>query len=264
MANQDRPPLVLIVLLIVLAGCSGQPVAPNTTSPPDAATSTTTDRDTPQLLLAPGLTDSGVTDAWALAQAHRDSLANTTYTQYGQRAVRANNTLRQAVTTTLRQGQGDRYVYERHAHGTAAALPNLTVFRNESTLAQRTTYDNGTVMYSGPEAAATPATERYGNVYAVLTASSTTVSDTVDRNGATRYRVTSTGPPMSSSAYAGVSNYTMVALVGSDGLVHAYTISYAATRDGRAVTVTIGMRFTARGRTVVHPPEWVADALASD
>ncbi|GAA0277506.1 DUF7537 family lipoprotein [Halobacterium noricense] len=263
MLNLNRSPFILIVLFVVLAGCSGQPITSGTTDVPDAATSTTTDHDTPQSTLAPGLTESGVTDAWALAQAHRDSLANTTYTERSQHTVRANGTLRRAVTTTLRQGQGDRYVYERYAHGTAALFPNLTVFRNDSTLVQRTAYDNGTVAYSGPEAAATPATDRYGNVYAVLSASPTTVEEAVAHNGTTRYRVMSTGPPTNSSAYAGVSNYTMTALVGPDGLVHEYTISYAETRGGQTVTVSTAVQFTARGKTVVQPPEWAADALVN-
>ncbi|MCD2204902.1 hypothetical protein [Halobacterium sp. KA-6] len=263
MPNLNRSPFILTAFLIVLAGCSGHPVTPGTTDAPDAATSTTTDRDTPQSMLAPGLTDSGVTDAWALAQAHRDSLANTTYTERSQRTVHANGTLRRAVTTTLRQGQNEQYVYERHAYGTAAALPNLTVFRNASTLVQRTSYRNGTVAYSGPETASTPATEHYGNVYAVLSASPTTVEASFERNGTTRYRVTSTGPPTTSSAYAGVSNYTMTAHVGPDGLVHEYTISYAAIRDGQTVTVSTAVQFTARGETVVQPPEWGADALVN-
>jgi len=257
-------PAILIGLLIVSAGCSGI----TDTAGPDTTTNTrnTTSHSSEELdsenasKLAPGLTEAGVTDAWALAQAHRDSLDNVTYTERSHRSVQTNGTLLQNVSTILMRGHGDRYIYEFRTYGTEdAPIPNLTVFRNDSTLVQRISYDNGTVEYTGPENAATPQTEQYGNVYSILSASNTTVVGTIERNRTTLYHVTSVGVPSESSAYAGVANYEMSALVGPDGLVHEYDISYETTRNGKAVNVVVSLRFTNLGETAVQPPEWVAE-----
>lgn len=239
------------------AGCSGIP----NTSGPDTTSSTSEEpgSENPDKL-APGLTEAGVTDAWALAQAHRDSLDNATYTERSHRSERSNGTLLRNVSTTLKRGHGERYIYEFRTYGTeGVSTPNLTVFRNDSTLVQRISYDNGTVAYTGPENAATPQTEQYGNVYSILSASNTTVVGTVERNRTTLYRVTSIGTPSESSAYAGVSNYEMSALVDPSGFVHEYDISYRTTRDRQVMNVAVTLTFTNRGGTVVQSPEWVVE-----
>ncbi|MDL0126632.1 DUF7537 family lipoprotein [Halobacterium salinarum] len=255
---------VLLFLLVLSAGCSGltdtsgadtTANTPNTTSySSEEPASENTSK------LAPGLTEAGVTDAWALAQAHRDSLDNATYTERSHRSVHTNGTLLRNVSTTLKRGHGERYIYEFRTYGTEdAPIPNLTVFRNDSTLVQRTSYDNGTVEYTGPENAATPQTDQYGGVYSILSASNTTVSGTVERNSTTLYHVTSVGAPSESSAYAGVANYEMSALVGPDGLIHEYDISYGTTRDGQEVNIAENLRFTNLGETAVQPPKWVVE-----
>jgi len=255
---------ILIGLLILSAGCSGMTNTPGPNTTANTPNTTSPSSEEPEsgnpTQLAPGLTEAGVTDAWALAQAHHDSLDNVTYTERSHRSVHTNETLLQNVSTTLMRGHGERYIYEFRTYGTEdAPIPNLTVFRNDSTLVQRISYENGTVAYTGPENAATPQTEQYGNVYSTLSASNTTVVGSVERNSTTLYHVTSVGAPSESSAYAGVSNYEMSALVDSDGLVHEYELSYSTTRDGQAVNIADSLRFTHLGETVVQPPEWVVE-----
>lgn len=258
-------PLILTAVLIMSAGCGGissvpEPSTTTTGTPtsPDHSSSRSTAEPIPEL--APGLTESGVTDAWALAQAHRDNISNTTYTERGSRSVYVNGTLLRNVSTILERGQDERYIYNFHTYGTENGFSrNLTVFHNESTLIQRTTYDNGTVAYTGPENAATPQTDQYGGVYSILTTSNTTVVNTIEEDGSTLYRVNSVSSPSQSSEFADVDNYEMSALIDTRGVVHEYIISYQKTRDGRVMNITVNRRFTNLGETIVDPPEWVVD-----
>jgi len=263
MANPNLPSLLLTVFLVTTAGCGAvaTPSEPSTTDAPLSPTPSSSDANSGERArLAPGLTEAGVTDAWALAQAHRDTLANGTYLEQTDHSVHANGTHLRNLSTTLQRGHDDRYIYELHVDGTQVSSPrNVTVVRNDSTLVQRTRYENGTVAYTGPENAITPPTDQYGNVYAVFTASNTTVETTVEQHGQTRYRLTSVGAPFESSAYAGVDDYEMSALVGPDGLVHEYHLSYQTTHDGRTVTVTIDCQFTNVGESIARPLEWILD-----
>lgn len=263
MASRKLTSLV-VVFLITTAGCgaiASQPEATTTTDAslsPTPASSDANPGNTSRL--APGLTEAGVTDAWTLTQAHRRHLANESYLERTDHSVHANRTHLRNLSTTLQRGHDDRYVYELHVDGTQVSSPrNVTVVRNDSTLVQRTRYENGTVAYTGPENATTPPTDQYGNVYAVFTASNTTVETTVEQHGQTRYRLTSVGAPFESSAYAGVDDYEMSALVGPDGLVHEYHLSYQTTHDGRTVTVTIDCQFTNVGESIARPLEWILD-----
>ncbi|GGM45860.1 hypothetical protein [Haloarcula argentinensis] len=244
---------VVVAVFVVLAGCSGVPWSPTVTPSPTSGENTSA--------LAPGLTESGVTDAWALTKAHRDHLTNTTYTKRSYRSIRANGTLLQNLSATMKRGHGGQYLYELHIGGTERNPTRaITVFRNDSMLVQRTAYENGTVVHVGAEKATTPGKERYGAVYSKLVASNTTVAETVERNGTRLYRVESVGEPDTSSAYTNASNYEFSALISPEGFVHEYHVSYATSRDGRPVTVTVSLQFTERGQTTVHPPAWASKA----
>jgi len=269
MPDRTDVSLLVLTLLVVTAGCGGYGAPTATTTPPSTnASSISEGMDDPPaagnvLDLPAGLTMTGVTDAWALAAAHRDVLADQTYTMRRQQTVRANGTLLWQATTTLQQGRGDRYVFTMDTNGTRGNVSNLTVVRTDSALVQRTTFTNGSTTYTNGANAATPSTKRYGGVYAVSQASETTVLGVVERNETTYFRLAAANPPKNTSTYADASNFTMLALVTSDGLVSEYGLSYETTRDEREVTVSTVVRFSDLGETVVNPPTWAANANVS-
>lgn len=115
--------LAVLVLVVLLAGCSGftgsdvvgtetttlTPVSvPERGTPVGATPSSPT--PTPENRLLPGLTERGVTDPFALADAHRTALANETYTKTSRtRLVGSNGTLRVVERTVAVDAGGRRY-----------------------------------------------------------------------------------------------------------------------------------------------------------
>lgn len=122
-------------LLVVSAGCSGLPggnapptTEPATTEQPTAAPSTTTATPTATggtpgaaEQLAPGLTANGVTDALALANAHRDVLTGNSFVQRTS-VERTNGTERSSRRSTLRYANQSRWLWSVSASGVPLAL----------------------------------------------------------------------------------------------------------------------------------------------
>jgi len=127
------PVTALICLLIVTsAGCSGllddgnQPTESETTTPTPttaatSATETTPATTAPAEQLAPGLTAEDVTDALALANAHRANVHNHTFVSQ-QRFTRANETERVYRQDNLHYANESRWQWNRSGEGMGIAL----------------------------------------------------------------------------------------------------------------------------------------------
>ncbi|WP_232685963.1 hypothetical protein [Halobacterium zhouii] len=118
-------------LLVVCAGCSGfpggssSPTTPATTgeSPTTVAPTATADGPTANATeqLAPGLTANGVTDALALANAHRDVLTSNPFVQHTS-LERTNGTERSFRRSTLRYANQSHWLWNVSASGVPLAL----------------------------------------------------------------------------------------------------------------------------------------------
>lgn len=268
---------VLVALLLALtAGCSGiaaddtpTPVVTGTETvngEPATATGTdteTADTETPERL-APGVTESGVADAYALAQSHRDVLAATTYTTVGTTVISHDGTELRRVTAVTAVGAGERSLFQLNSSVGADDVrrpANVTVFRNDSARRQRVVHPNGSVeIRRGVNVTPSPeAGHSFDRIYTLLTATDVELSGTVERDGETLYRLSAAGEP-SAESFRNVSAYRMTMLVGTDGLIHEYTVAYDTTRFDRDVRVRTRYRVTAIGNTSVDTPGWVETA----
>ena len=299
---------LLVAAMLLLAGCSNVPGAsdspPTDTNTPastttigsitktttdstgttaatettqsDATTTTTATDDR----LAPGLAESGVTDAAALADAHAAILTNTSYTVRNHRQVRnesptANATLppifRANTTTEVAHDPARiflRYDVSGNASATSSQFPrDVELWAGPNLTLQAVETPNGTVYrrVRSRNVASGGVTGR-DTLFSLFSTLNTTVAGTTTQNGTTLYRVNSTGvsdPALLASLLdaESVSNVSMTALVDADGLVHEYRIEYDATSESGTRHVTRATRYTALGETTVERPAWYDEAV---
>lgn len=278
-ARVPRPSSVLVVLAVLLAGCSGfggtgTPTEPVTPAPVPAATPTATPHD----LLAPGLSFSGVTDAYTLADAHAGQLQGTSYTVRTERTIRtpdgrqlgtesgvvcvaASGTFRSRVTAT----------------GTAAdfvpgASGRVDRWSDGEQLAVAVTANGSTRYGHVPRGSFDPQRSRLSvtreRLFVLFSAVDTRVTDRFAWNGTTVYRVESTGvtdPDRLADAEVirEPRNVSFTALVDARGVVRAYTLRYRATAaSGEPVVVALSVTTERIGATTVERPDWYERALA--
>ena len=289
MRQPARRPLAALplVALLVLAGCS---VATPTT---DDRTATLTpapvpggggasaaggsdaggERSVDGRRLAPGLRAGGVDDAFALAGAHGASLADRSYTRGDSRTVVGGNGTLQATRTDLRVGAGgDPFLLERSAVSAPrydVQLPySEAAVHHDGTRAAYRIVSDGSVRHrvDGNVPPAEVLTDRTGRdaVLGLLAAFEWEVRE-LEIGGEPHYRLESTAlraPEALDDAYllTDPRNASVRLLIGADGRVHRYRLTYETSYDGRTVGVTETARWSAVGETAVPAPEWLATA----
>lgn len=251
---QRRAAPVLLALAVVLAGCGG---FVGSSTPEDDATTTTT---RPPGQVVPGVTEDGVTDPHALAEAHADALRNASYTANETRTVRLANGTVAGRTQRLTQVDGSRALFELRRHDAYATLPfsRVTQWWNGSASVARLVGPNGNVSYRNssqlPGVRADPA-DWSDELYGYLGVGSFAVTGSVVRDGRVLYRVESTEPfPVASGG-----NASMWLLVDGAGLVHEYHLTGDSRWEGEPTRRTVHVRFTNVGSTTVERPSWVAE-----
>lgn len=261
-------PALLAVALVLLAGCNGlipqqpTPTAQTRTTTPPTTDSTTT---TPTRI-APGLTESGVTDPLALAEANREILRNNTYTAetvllatYPNGSERADVSRRtywgsdavrvEAIHRTDPPTWERRELYHRHdgdrAYLRLVAAGGAVDYRNES----------WSTLRSMPERPG----DWMHRVYGLLGAANFTV-ERIQREGTTRYRLESTGRVRLATGYDSYANASATLWVDPDGMVREYHLEYDARSGNQTVHVDKAGYLGRIGATAVEPPAWLADA----
>jgi hypothetical protein len=246
--------VVGVALLITLAGCGA--ISPGDSDPTETAVETTVD----------GGTDADQpVDAFELAEAHRDVLANQTFT-----ATTAINVQYANGTAALRQFGRTRIDPETGAvllrqtaggsdPGQFGAPVDGTVdwWANGSGTVFRVSHENGSVAYSERSTRSVPRVEqatRWEDVAALLSA--------LDARFVYGDTVVATGSDVR-VAYGQPSDLTVTARVSDGEYLDSYTVSYEVTRDGTPVQVTRTVRFTNVGETTVEQPSWVEGAKNS-
>lgn len=277
-----------VALLVVLAGCSGATLPDGsggtetpTLSPvpvPDGGTAGggTATPETPDDRLAPGLTDEGVVDAFALAGAHRRALANRSYTVTSRmRLVGPNGTLRSVHRVDRVAAGGQRYhVVERSTSAarypvqSAAARAEIwfaggpALFRVGST---NVSYRVGTTVSLGGPIGDPTGHDRLAGLYGGVDRWS--VTPRIGWETAFFTLESSTRPD------PGVLDVPLLVddprdvrvrvVVLHDGQVYHYRIRYAGTFDGRPVEVVRRVRYHDVGNTTVVAPDWLDQARAA-
>lgn len=273
---------IALALLVVLAGCSGLPgsgtptdggTTPTSTATTDTPTPTPTATQSPSPeTVAPGLTESGVVDAWALAREHKTTLRSVSRTVQVERTVTAadGTTLARVETTVDRSGPLVPGTYRRTVSGSAPGsvgepTTDLAVWTNGTATVTKTgsgdaaTYTNS----SGRASVFGSDGTRWQTLFLLFTGTNVTVTDERTRNGVSAYRVESTGQPSGDSRFASYANVSLTAVVSEDGIVRRYELSYDRSIDGRQVTVTESVRFTDLTSTEVTKPGWYGTGNAT-
>lgn len=269
----DRSVLVVLLcsLLVVSAGCAtftsndAESTTPPTTEPATTTTeppSTTgsTDNGTTDSAdqLAPGLTTDGVTDAEALADAHRAALEGEPFVKHSSRE-RSNATASASKRTTFSYAN-DSYWYST---ATSEGLPvevhlingTAEAYTDENVVLTRRQTD-GNVSYSvieiAPSDLLSDGVYSHTLVYALFLESNVTIEDS---SGAVT-RVTGTADKLGFGRQT-ATNIEFTANVTETGLVQSLDLTY---QQGNA-TVERSLSFEKTDENPVEQPEWYETAL---
>ncbi|MBV0925790.1 hypothetical protein KTS45_16420 [Halomicroarcula limicola] len=265
-----RVVVVLLAGCLVTAGCTAlvgprDPAASETLTPAPVP-------EEPPARVAPGLTETGVTDSDALAQAHVVRLSNVSYTLWYTRTVRTGDgDVRLRQTTVFRTGANYReYVARRTVTGTSVPETELRTRWTDGRAIERTTVNETTrreVVADGRGIGAPPLPPRealffeptYNSRLASLFdgANVTDVSPAREEvrqtYGAPVYRVSADGAtdrsqfPVAPAERVGDVGFT--AVVGPEGLVYDYGVQYTVVRNGTTLRVTESLRYGEVGTT---------------
>ncbi|EMA46952.1 hypothetical protein [Halococcus saccharolyticus] len=264
---------VLVVVLIVLAGCSGvfggdgggesTPTVTPMTVPTDEPT------PTPVPQLAPGLTGQGIENASALVAAHSSFLQNRSFTtRTNVTGLATNGSVVIQRTDTLRAGPRGEGVYSvsvtngSYRYVSPETVPVRTaIWTNGERLLLNRTYANGTTTY---ERYRDSTEERYGAAgaglrYRLEPFDTTTTSVTErDRNGTTLYLVR--GKIRSNQTF-GRESMSLRMLVDPQGVIHSYRIVQQPQNSENLSRVVSTTRFSSIGATDTPTrPSWINEA----
>lgn len=279
--------LAVLVLVVLLAGCSGftssdvgtetttlTPVSvPERGTPVGATPSSPT--PTPENLVLPGLTEQSVTDPFTLADAHRTALANASYTRTTHVQLSGSNgTLRAVDQSIAVAAGGSRY----HLVETSESAPSYPV--SSITPRLEIWYADGPALFrigegenvsyrvgmtgtlEGPVGDIS-GHDRLVGLYGTVDRWS--VQQVVSRDG-TRYVLESREAPDDDVLKLPIlveepSDSRIQVVLTADGRVVSHTLRYAARFDGRPVRVVRRVEFSKVGTTTVREPAWHEEAV---
>ncbi|NHN47511.1 hypothetical protein G9464_07870 [Halostella sp. JP-L12] len=252
----------LVVVMVALAGCGGvlggddgdgeETLANGTVGNDTAANGTGGDAAYP-----PGVTESGLEDAAALANAHNESLSGEAYqlnVTQRQRIEQSGQNVTSAAERSIRvDGEGTFLV------DATSARVNQTVWGNQSTAVSRiesgndTSYQrmdpaqlrqqlSGHVLLRGYLEGGNYAVESTSDGQVTLTADEWQGSDAVPLDG------------------ENVSAYESTVVVSEDGRVQEMTVHIESSRNDASMAMDVDFALDDDGDVTVERPEWVDEA----
>jgi hypothetical protein len=281
MRNSILP--VVLAAAVVLAGCSGLALGgdetPTQTVTP-APVPTDEPTPTPMPQLAPGFSGEGVTDAFALGEAHVAALDDTSYTMKENFSVTYRNgtDYRQYGIVARLAANDSRYYVSRRSSGPqiySNRTVGYSVWANGTRVIRAQTV-NGSTTYTVPRGADREplppnrvgfAPTNREQIYGLFSSVETDVTDREQRNGTTVYRVEATNvtnpTAFERARWQSPRNFTMVAHIDSRGLVRQLRVNYTATVNDSTVRVHRRVRYMDLGNTTVERPPWYDEAIAN-
>jgi hypothetical protein len=265
-------PTAVALCLLVLAGCNGVTTFDDqraTLTPAPVPTPTGAESGTSGL--PPGVTGSGITDLDRLERAHRTALSSRSYTwrarrnvsEYGQSGVGGLD-----IRRIARVQNESTYEYRSDSYpvwhgGQQRYLENYVEFADGSGNYASYVDPQNITQYERVEDA--PARERVGReaISAIdwfLDVENATVS-VVRNDGRRQYELRGTGHTFVNTQP--VSNYSVRALIRSDGLVQSLTAQYDRGSGIHRQSVRYSFEYTALGNTTVERPTWARERFQS-
>jgi hypothetical protein len=266
--DYDRRPAVLVVTLVVLAGCGGVPFGgdtaatpPETLTPaPVPATENQSETATP-VDRPPGVTADGFVDGAELATAHEVAIENRSYTWVVNYEVVGPTQSEIMFDQGFRRRalvDGDRFLVTQTEYGEPL---NQSLFVDDSEGYLRVVEGNETRR----EPVRNPGTSREYDVGGQLVQRFLAGMDPnvtrVQQNGQTYYRLyDETGLPVALERLGtGVQNYRVTAYVTPSGFVRSMGVSYERAWDTGVERISIRFDYSAVGATTVETPAWVSN-----
>ena len=270
-----------VILLVVLAGCSGIGGTAGDSGEQEVETVTPVpvpDAD-PERGRSTGIDGSGVSDPWSLAAAHSERIENRSYRLVSNQTVQyENGTLRSQYRTDLRLATNRTYFITVRTDGPEGPLllgepPAVSEFWADGETYIRAfgesdpRYNEFTPTNSGVgtwwfwastgsfDVLLTPS-ELIGET---LSAVPTRVESTRSVDGGERYRVVEVGAPVAELPFPAASparNVSLVAEIDRSGLVRRLELEYSGRIDGDRVVVSRSIAYSDIGSTEVRRPPW--------
>ena len=274
-----------VILLVVLAGCSGIGGTAGDSGEQEMETVTPVpvpDAD-PERGRSTGIDGSGVSDPWSLAAAHSERIENRSYRLVSNQTVQyENGTLRSQYRTDLRLATNRTYFITVRTDGPEGPLllgepPAVSEFWADGETYIRAfgepdpRYNEFTPTNSGVgtwwfwastgsfDVLLTPS-ELIGET---LSAVPTRVESTRSVDGGERYRVVEVGAPVAELPFPAASparNVSLVAEIDRSGLVRRLELEYSGRIDGDRVVVSRSIAYSDIGSTEVRRPPWFDQA----
>ena len=270
-----------VVLLVVLAGCSGTggTVGDSGESPTETVTPVPVPDADPERGRPIGIDGSGVSDPRSLAAAHDSRLEERSYRLVSNQTIRYDNgSVRSQYLTDLRLAANRTYSVTVRTDGPAGPRllgdpPAVSEFWSDGETYVRAfgttdpTYNEFTPTASGvgtwrfwattgafevPRSPSTVIAESLGAV-------PTRVESTRSVGGDERYRVVDAGASEAELPFPAASparNVSLVAAVDQSGLVRRLELEYTGRIDGDRVTVSRSIVYSDVGATEVGRPAW--------
>lgn len=262
---------VALAALLVLAGCGATGLDRGT--PTGSLTPVGVpedDRSVGAATVAPGVSESGVYDAFALADAHQRALANRSYARVTSTTLADGNGTLRDTSRRLRVAAGgipyrlsvSSVSAERYP--VSAVFPELGLYYDGDTAYYRLRRD-GNVSYRRDTGTPItgPVPDRTGRDRLIgLLAAFEWQVERVEIGNATRYRLRSTelvsrstlSPP---TLVSNPREAELRVLLGPEGRVYRYRLTYRVDYRGDPASVTRTARWLDAGETTVPAPAWL-------
>lgn len=278
--------LVVPLLVVVVAGCSGlsppagvagtetgtlTPVSVPAQSTPVGGTSQST---TPANQLAPGLTTEGVTDPFALADAHQTRLVNQSYTRITHTTLAGPNGTLRVTHEVLRVATGGRTYHltasseSDESYPVSAFAPQLEIWYADGPALFRVgegetvSYRVGTTGTLGGPVGDISGEDRLVGLYGTVDRWSVQPAIGWDEP---LLVLESREPPDDDvlrlpTLVENPRNAELELVTTGDGRVVSHRLRYDATFDGQPVQIVRRVRFVKVGTTTVTEPAWLEEA----
>ncbi|ELZ31652.1 hypothetical protein C474_08012 [Halogeometricum pallidum JCM 14848] len=255
-------PHLVLVLLVLLAGCNGVFGAPDARTSESAAPTATPE----PVSYPPGVTDDGVADAVELVGAHQRATANMSYVSNRTVTLRYPNGTRIRQIREVRHGVGDDVYYLRQRtvgeEGAFRSRAAFEIWTNE-TVSVLSIPNEGERRFARLAEEGTIRQQSRGRLLALFARIETTTTGTT-RDGRPLVHLLGTGNLTGEMRATGIQNIAVEsfsAAVTPTGVVRSYSIRYEGTLNGESVSVREEYRLEPSEKRTVDRPGWVSTAV---
>lgn len=215
----------------------------------------------------PGVTRERVENPATLTRSHQRTLLEAgSWTQRATTTVFVNATATLTATETALVAEGGELargsfiVTGENPAGFDLYGPDTEYWVNETAAFVRFPESNRTAAIERDDRYPVPydvESTDWRTLYRLLGQTNTSFEGTVERGGETLYRVIATTPQYDDSPYGNVHDFTLSALITTDGVVREHVATFVRPAWGENTRVVVHVEYSKVGTTTVDRPGWV-------